>query len=80
MDRIQEFNEIIEKLKGENNESPILRNRKLTKLPKEEKQEEIIFKFSKSFLNECTLTVTNFDLVILLNLTLSLSFFRILHF
>jgi len=61
MDRIQEFNEIIEKLKGENDEIPILRNRKLAKLPKEGGEENLIFNFSKSFLNECTLTVTSYD-------------------
>lgn len=58
MDRIQEFNEIIEKLTEANDENPILRNRKPPNLPKEEKEENSIFKFSQSFLNECTLTVT----------------------
>lgn len=60
MDRIHEFNEIIEKITKETDETPILRNRKhqndkLESGPPIKNVE--VYNFSKSLLNECTLTV-----------------------
>lgn len=64
MDRLPEFTEIIQKF--EVSEGPILRNRKSKQQQLEEERNELlddetknsIYNFSKSFLNECTLTVT----------------------
>lgn len=61
MDRIHEFNEIIEKLtkEKETDETSILRNRKhqSDKLESEPIKNVEVYNFSKSLLNECTLTV-----------------------
>ena len=64
MDRLEEFSEIIEKIKNEKQENtaeePILRNRNLSRKPENPEEMEAtseIFNFSKSFLSECSLLV-----------------------
>lgn len=65
MDRLEEFNGIIDKIKTKENEieaeEPLLRNRNSAKpreIPEVPKESKEINNFSKSFISECSLIVS----------------------